>query len=219
MQDSFVFQGKRRQLIEKLRADQVAPAHVLDAMERLPRHWFVDSDFANWAYEDKPVHIGCDQTISQPRTVARQTALLDPQKEEHILEIGTGSGYQAMILSALGAKVVTIERQEELFNKARDLFRSLQPHKVKAFLSDGMLGWPRLAPFDGILVTAGCEIIPKPLLEQLKIGGRMIIPVGPSPDQLTMMRIVRISEQEFKQEAHGAFKFVPLLSGINPKQS
>lgn len=179
----------------------------------LPRHFFLDKAFEEWAYQDKPFPIGKEQTISQPYTVAYQTSLLNVKKREQVLEIGTGSGYQAAILALLGARVHTIERHELLYLRAKSLLSRLQLGNIRCYLRDGYKGLPELAPFDKIIVTAGAEQVPKALLSQLKVGGCLVIPVG-SPSQ-TMQRITRLDEQHYQTESFADFRFVPFLKGID----
>ena len=171
----------------------------------------MDTTFEDLAYQDKAFPIGNEQTISQPYTVAYQTELLQVKKREKILEIGTGSGYQAAILALLGARVYTVERQEALYLKASKLLKKLKMENVRCFFKDGTKGLPTFAPYDKILATAGAEEIPQHLLNQLKIGGWLVIPVGIGVQQ--MLRITRLSETEYEKEVFGNFKFVPFLSG------
>lgn len=180
----------------------------------IPRHLFLDSAFAKWAYTDVAFPIDSDQTISQPYTVAIQTELLDLKGTEKVLEIGTGSGFQACVLSYLGTKVYTIERQEKLFFKTDNFLNNLGYGRIRTLLGDGYKGSPRFAPFDRILVTCGAPFVPQDLLDQLKIGGIMVIPLGEGDIQ-RMIRIVKVSPTQFKKEDFGAFKFVPFLEGIN----
>jgi len=209
MIDSYKHQGLRKLLIENIRAKGIRDNNVLRAMEIVPRHFFFDSSFLKYAYEDKPFPIGAGQTISQPYTVAFQTELLHILKGDKVLEIGTGSGYQACILSEMGAKVFTIERQRTLFNSAIKFLPTLR-YPIKVFYGDGYKGLPAFAPFDKILVTAGAPYIPEPLIEQLKIGGILVIPVGASDVQI-MTTITKTGEKESVKREHGSFRFVPLL--------
>ena len=186
---------------------------VLDAVGKVPRHLFMDSGFLDHAYQDKAFPISAGQTISQPYTVAFQTELLNLKPKDKILEIGTGSGYQTAILLELKAVVYTIERQLELYKKTKLFLEKIGYRPKKMVFGDGYKGLPDEAPFDGILVTAGAPEVPKALLEQLAIGGRLVIPVGVK-DQI-MMRITRISDKEFKKESFGTFRFVPLLEDKN----
>jgi len=187
--------------------------NVLDAIGKIPRHLFMDSGFIDHAYQDKPFPIAADQTISQPYTVAFQTELLQVKKGDKILEIGTGSGYQAAVLIEMGAKLYSIERQLELFKKTSKFLPKLGYRAKKLIFGDGYVGFEEEAPFDGIIVTAGAPFVPKPLLNQLKIGGRLVIPVG--EDVQTMTLFIRKGEKEFEKHDHGSFRFVPLLEDKN----
>lgn len=213
MEDTYRHKGMRRILVNTLREKGITDERVVAAIEALPRHFFLDKAFEEQAYEDKPFPIGSDQTISQPYTVAYQSSLLSVEKRDRILEIGTGSGYQAAILSLLGGRVFTVERQETLFAKTRKLLETLGLGKIQCFLRDGTKGLPEFAPFDKILVTAGSTEIPEALPQQLKTGGRLVIPVGDEQGQ-KMIRITRLSETEFQKEVFDNFRFVPLLTGI-----
>jgi protein-L-isoaspartate(D-aspartate) O-methyltransferase len=199
----------RRQLMETVRDKGIRDQRILDAINKIPRHFFMDSSFDAFAYRDVPFPIGAGQTISQPYTVAFQTELLEIKKGDKVLEIGTGSGYQACVLMELGAKVFSIERQRELYNKTRILLRELN-YNPKLFYGDGYKGLPTFAPFDKILITAGAPEIPKELLKQLKINGLMVIPVGGSEGQ-KMIKIKKIADNEFEKSEHGDFAFVPML--------
>jgi protein-L-isoaspartate(D-aspartate) O-methyltransferase len=181
----------------------------------VPRHFFLDKAFEEHAYEDKPFPIGCEQTISQPFTVAYQTVLLDIKNGDRILEIGTGSGYQAAILAALGAKVFTVERQEQLYFNTKKLLHELGFKTVNCFFRDGSTGLAEKAPFDKIIVTAGAPVIPEPLKEQLAVGGILVIPVGETVQK--MLRIKRLSAAEFQEERLDDFRFVPFLEGVSRK--
>lgn len=202
----------RRQLIQELRRKGIADERILEAMGTLPRHYFLDPGFEEWAYQDQPFPIGSDQTISQPYTVAYMTELLEVRKRDKILEIGTGSGYQAAVLAILGGRVFTVERHKTLHEKAKALLLELGFDRIRVFLRDGYKGLPEYAPFDRIIVTAGAPSVPKPLLEQLAIGGILVIPVG--VDSQTMLKITRVSETSYQEEAKGGFRFVPFLGGI-----
>lgn len=203
----------RRRLIEDLRHKGIDDERVLQAMGALPRHFFLDHAFEEWAYEDKAFPIGNEQTISQPYTVAFMTSLLNVQKRDKILEIGTGSGYQAAVLALMGARVFTLERQEGLYRRAQSLLHTLRPGNIRCFYRDGHRGLPEFAPFDKIIVTAGAERRPRPLLRQLKAGGVMVVPVGGTAQR--MYRITRRSDTEFEEEPFGTFRFVPFQDGVN----
>ena len=199
----------RKKLTEIVASKGIIDKNVLDAINTVPRHLFMDSGFIDHAYQDKAFPISAGQTISQPYTVAFQTALLQVNPGDKVLEIGTGSGYQTAILLHLKARVYTIERQLSLFKKTQLFFQKMGYRPKRFVFGDGYKGMPDDAPYDVIVVTAGAPEVPKPLLEQLKIGGRLVIPVGVR-DQV-MTRITRSSEKEFKKELFGTFRFVPLL--------
>jgi protein-L-isoaspartate(D-aspartate) O-methyltransferase len=205
----------RRKLIDGIRRRGISDERILAAMDALPRHFFLEKAFEEKAYEDTAFPIGCDQTISQPYTVAYQTALLEIEKREKVLEIGTGSGYQAAILALLGARVYTVERQESLYQKAKALLAQLGMRNVRCFFRDGSKGLPEFAPFDKILVTAGADKVPGALLEQLALGGMLVIPVG--SDVQRMQRITRLGADEYKTEEFDHFRFVPFLTGVAKK--
>lgn len=206
--DSYRHQGLRKKLVDEVRRKGIEDERVLDAINSLPRHYFMDSSFLEHAYEDKAFPIGQGQTISQPYTVAFQTQLLEVEKNDKILEIGTGSGYQAAVLYLMGAKVFSIERQRELFLKSKEFFRKFK-YKITSFYGDGYKGLPVYAPFDKIIVTCGAPFIPEDLLSQLKIGGKMVIPVGDNVQK--MLVVEKISENEIKKTEYGDFRFVPML--------
>lgn len=191
----------------------ISDKDVLKAIGNVPRHLFMDSGFLDHAYTDKAFPIAADQTISQPYTVARQTELLELKKGDRVLEIGTGSGYQAAVLLELGALVYTIERQNELFKKTSLFLPKLGYRPKRMVFGDGYRGLEEEAPFDGIIVTAGAPFVPPALLAQLKIGGRMVIPVGEDPQIMTVF--VRKSEKEFEKEEFGEYRFVPMLEDKN----
>ncbi len=214
MQDSYIHKGLRKQLVKLLQNKGITDQRILDGFERIPRHFFIDQAFAEWAYKDVPFKIDADQTISQPYTVAFMTHLLDVKIGDKILEIGTGSGFQAALLAFMGAKTYTIERQEALYIKTGKLLHKLGFDQIRLLLGDGFEGSPRFAPFDKIIVTAGAESVPQKLLEQLAVGGRMIIPVGDYNDVLKMKRITKTSPNSFSEENFGNFKFVPFLPGV-----
>lgn len=212
MQDTFLHKGKRKILVEYLRDRlKITDALVLDAMNRVPRHLFMESIFGDFAYEDRAFPILAGQTISHPSTVAEQSELLELKRSEKVLEIGTGCGYQTAVLVAMGANVFTIERQKELydFSKAKLKLMDFQPN-FQSF-GDGFAGLPEHAPFDKIIVTCGAENLPKELLRQLAIGGKMVIPLGPTDEQI-LYRFTKISETEIETEEFGIYKFVPMLN-------
>ena len=213
MDDSFKHQGLRQKLVAILIKKGIQDKQVLAAIGKIPRHSFMDSGFLDHAYQDKAFPIGADQTISQPYTVAFQTELLDIKPGDKILEIGTGSGYQTAVLCELGAKVFSIERQYELFKKTNKFLPKLGYRPKKLIFGDGYIGLKEEAPFDSIIVTAGAPFVPKPLLTQLTIGGRLVIPVG---DDIQIMTLyTRTSEKEFQKQEYGEFRFVPLLEDKN----
>lgn len=214
MKDTYRHKGMRRRLIEELRRKGIADERVLQAMEHLPRHYFLDKAFEEHAYEDKPFPIGHEQTISQPYTVAFQTELLRVRKRDKVLEIGTGSGYQAAVLALMGARVFTVERYEALYRSAKELLEALGMKNARCFFRDGSKGLPEFAPFDRIIATAGATEVPEALKNQLAIGGILVIPVGAEVQD--MRRIVRRSETEFVEEDTGSFRFVPFLGGTEP---
>lgn len=213
MRDTLKHRGKRNQLADLIAAKGIEDKRVLEAIRTVPRHLFIDSGFEDHAYQDKAFPIAADQTISQPYTVAYQTELLGVSPGDKILEIGTGSGYQTAILLQMKARVYTIERQLELFKKANLFFKKMGYRPKKFVFGDGYKGLPEEAPFDGIIVTAGAPQIPKELMGQLKIGGKMVIPVG--EEEQTMMLITRTGPREFERRSFGAFRFVPLLEDKN----
>lgn len=213
MKDTLKHQGMRNKLAEVVAAKGISDKRVIDAIKKIPRHLFMDSSFEDHAYQDKAFPIGANQTISQPYTVAFQTELLEVTEGDKILEIGTGSGYQTAILLELGAVVYSIERQKELFKKTSLFLPKLGYRPKKMIFGDGYKGFPSEAPFDGIIVTAGAPFVPKPLLSQLKIGGKLVIPVGEKIQVMTLY--TRTSEKEFEKEEFGEFRFVPLLEDRN----
>ena len=182
---------------------------VLDAISKVPRHMFMDSGFIDHAYQDKAFPISSGQTISQPFTVAFQTQLLQIKEGDKILEIGTGSGYQAAVLCEMGAKLYTIERIKELYRKTSSFLPSIGYHPKKMIYRDGFKGYSDEAPYDGIIVTAGAPVVPENLLLQLKINGKMVIPLGESVQK--MLRYKKISTNEYDIEDFGDFQFVPML--------
>jgi len=214
VEDTYRHKGQRRQLVTTLRANGIKNEEILAVIERLPRHFFIDTTFQEAAYENRALPIDADQTISQPYTVAFQTELLEVKKREKILEIGTGSGYQAAVLSMLGARVYTVERIKSLYQQAKTTFEEVGLLGIRSYYRDGNKGMGEFAPFDKILVTAAAETIPTKLIEQLKVGGYLVIPVGKKDEIQRMLRLQKTSEdQEFTQEDFGAFRFVPMLSG------
>ncbi len=213
MKDTFKHKGLRQQLVKIIKTKGIKDSNVLKAIGKIPRHLFMDSSFLDHAYQDKAFPIAADQTISQPYTVAFQTELLHVKAGDKVLEIGTGSGYQTAVLCELGAKVYSIERQNELFKKTSKFLPKLGYRAKKLIFGDGYLGLKEEAPFDGILVTAGAPFVPKPLLSQLKIGGRLVIPVGDDIQVMTMF--TRKGPKEYEQEEFGEFRFVPLLEDKN----
>lgn len=211
MTDSFLAKGKRKKLVDELREKGITDEEVLRAINTVTRHDFMDPAFLNHAYVDKAFPISSGQTISQPYTVAVQTELLHVKKRDKILEIGTGSGYQAAILAEIGAKVYTIERYRELYLKAQRTLTSLG-YSADFFYGDGYEGKPQYGPFDGIIITAATPEIPEKLPPQLKIGGRLVVPLGNSTSQV-MTLVIRKGENDFEYSSHGSFVFVPLLKG------
>ena len=210
MEDTFRHKGLRKKLVEHLRDKGIKSLGILDAINTIPRHLFIDNAFVNFAYQDKAFPIGSEQTISQPYTVAFQTELLDVKPYERILEVGTGSGYQAAVLSLLHTEVFTIERQKKLFLKTKNFLPDLG-YNCMFFYGDGYKGIPNFAPFDKIIITCGAPYIPKDLLDQLKVGGKMVAPIGEGDVQV-MHLIQKISNQENKISTHGNFSFVPMLN-------
>ena len=209
MKDDFKTQGMRRKLIFLVREKGITDDRVLEAMMKVPRHFFMDQDFQRQAYSDAAFRIGNGQTISQPYTVAYQTSLLDVKRGEKVLEIGTGSGYQTCVLLELGAKVFSVERQKDLYDKAKVFLPSIK-YNPKLFYGDGYKGLPAFAPFDKILVTCGAPFIPQDLLGQLKIGGTLVIPVGGGRQQV-MTTVLKLSESDFETHELDHFSFVPML--------
>ncbi|MBP6759726.1 MAG: protein-L-isoaspartate(D-aspartate) O-methyltransferase [Flavobacterium sp.] len=213
MKDTAKHQGLRNQLVTLLKEKGIVDKSVLDAIGKIPRHLFLNSSFADFAYQDKAFPIGAGQTISQPYTVAFQSQLLEVKKEHKILEIGTGSGYQTAVLCTMGAKVYSVERQNELFKQTSILLPKLGIRPKHLSFGDGYKGLPNHAPFDSIIVTAGAPIIPQALMAQLKIGGRLVIPLG--EENQTMTLLIRKNETQFEKHEFGDFKFVPLLENKN----
>jgi protein-L-isoaspartate(D-aspartate) O-methyltransferase len=212
--DSYQHKGLRKRLVDLLRTKGITDERVLDAINAIPRHFFLDSAFDLRAYEDKAFPIEADQTISQPYTVAYQTQLLQIKKSEKVLEIGTGSIYQSSVLAEMGARVYTIERQKKLFDAQKDfVFRSKYPN-IKFFYGDGFEGLPAFMPFDKIIITAAAPFIPPKLIEQLKPGGMMVIPLDEGEVQ-RMLRITKNEDGTLKEESFEEFSFVPMLTGKN----
>ena len=213
MKDNYKFLGRRRGLVDEIKRKGITDKLVLDSFLLTPRHCFVDSGLEEHAYIDKALPIIEDQTISQPFTVAFQTQLLCLAKKQKILEIGTGSGYQSAILYNIGVDVYTIERNHKLFRKTSELFNKLNIKPKRFKYGDGYKGLPEDSPFDGIIVTAGAPEIPNELLKQLKVGGRLVIPIGNKSQ--TMLRVTKKSNTKYKKEKFGNFRFVPLLKNKN----
>jgi len=212
VEESFEAKGKRKRLIEELRSKGITDESILKAMGRVPRHLFMDDAFLKHAYQDKAFPIAAGQTISQPYTVAVQTMLLNVGKRDRVLEVGTGSGYQAAILAEMGVKVYTIERQRELYRKAQVLLGSMG-YRIQFFLGDGYEGQPQYGPYDGIVITAATAEVPDKLLRQLRIGGRLVVPRGDRDTQV-MTLYTRRAEDDYEITTHGYFVFVPMLKGI-----
>lgn len=215
MIDTYQHKGLRKKLIDSLRTKGITDENVLQAMNMVPRHLFMRSDFENFAYKDQAFPIACEQTISQPYTVAFQTQLLSIKKGDKILEIGTGSGYQAAVLCMMGARVFSIERHYDLFVQTRTLMSSMN-YKAELFYGDGYRGKTAFMPFDGILMTAAPEKIPEELLKQLGMGGSLVAPVGGISAQ-KMIRIIKHSDDRYITEEHGDFVFVPMLGGTSKR--
>ncbi len=215
MQDNFVHKGKRKILVEYLREKiGITDEKVLAAINQVPRHLFIESIFEDFAYQDRAFPILSHQTISHPSTVAEQTELLEISEREKILEIGTGSGYQTAVLVAMNTLVYTVERQKDLHDFATKKLKELHLRPKFQSFGDGFAGLPTFAPFDKILVTCGAEILPTELLKQLKIGGKMVIPLGKTDEQI-LYRFTKTSETHFEKEEFGAYKFVPMLGNTN----
>jgi protein-L-isoaspartate(D-aspartate) O-methyltransferase len=213
-EDQYRHRGLRKKLVEEVRKKGITDERVLDALMAVPRHFFLDSAFDQQAYEDKAFPIGSGQTISQPYTVAYQTQLLQCRPFDKVLEIGTGSGYQCAVLASLGTQAFTIERQKPLFDANRE-FRYLHSFpNIKFFYGDGYEGLPTYAPFDRVIVTAAAPFIPTKLIDQMKVGGVMVIPVNEGDFQ-RMLRITRISADDINEEKFDLFSFVPMLEGKN----
>lgn len=217
LEDAYLHKGLRNQLVGLLKEKGITNAAVLDAIGSIPRHFFLDSAFDRIAYEDRAFPIAADQTISQPYTVAYQTQLLDIQQGDKVLEIGTGSMYQTTVLAQMGAKVFTIERQKQLFDQtAKYIFREQYP-TIYFHFGDGFEGLPEFAPFDKILITAAAPAVPEKLWQQLKIGGKMVIPLDESDTTQRMLRLTKKRDGKEKRESFDEFSFVPMLEGKTQK--
>lgn len=214
MEDTFKHLGWRWQMVDALREKGIADESVLRAMTEVPRHLFLETMLDYMAYEDRALPIKCGQTISQPSTVAFQSALLDAKADMKVLEVGTGSGYQTAVLCALGLRVFTIERQKELFDLSKKRLQALK-YRAKCFLGDGYKGLPEYAPFDRILITCGAPEVPADLLQQLKVGGVMVVPVG--GDRQEMLRIAKMGDKDsdLLQQRFGDCNFVPMLEKLD----
>jgi len=210
--DTYRHKGLRRELVEFLHKKGISNQEVLSAIDRVPRHVFFDKAFMEHAYEDKAFQIGQGQTISQPYTVAYQSQMLNAEKGMKVLEIGTGSGYQAAVLAELGLKVFSIERFKALHKKSKQMLQDLGYHSIKTFFGDGYAGLPTYAPFDRVIITAAAPEIPKALLQQLKVGGLMVIPIGKGEDQ-QMLSIRKVGEDSYEHSEGELFRFVPMLPG------
>ena len=213
-EDSYRHKGLRKKLIDTLRSKGITDDQVLEAMNNIPRHFFLDSALDETAYEDRAFPISEGQTISQPYTVAYQTQLLMIKPTDKVLEIGTGSIYQASVLAEIGAKVFTIERQKKLFEKTKDFVLKAKYPNIKFFYGDGYEGLPTFAPFDKVIITAAAPFIPPKLIEQLKTGGKMVVPLNEDAHQ-RMLRLTKNADGSFSEEAFDNFSFVPMLTGKN----
>jgi protein-L-isoaspartate(D-aspartate) O-methyltransferase len=213
-EDNYLHKGLRKQLVQILRDKGITDERVLAAIEAIPRHFFLDPAFERIAYEDRAFPISAGQTISQPYTVAYQTQLLEIKKFDKILEIGTGSAYQACVLAEMGAMIYSIERQKALYDFVGQFFFLKNYPNIKRFYGDGYEGLPSFAPFDKVIVTAAAPLIPPKLIEQMKPGGILVIPVGEDGGQ-KMMKISKLADGSTKEEVLGDFTFVPMLEGKN----
>jgi protein-L-isoaspartate(D-aspartate) O-methyltransferase len=213
-EDTYRHKGLRKKLVDVLRDKGITDNNVLQAINNIPRHYFLDSAFDEIAYEDRAFPISDGQTISQPYTVAYQTQLLQVSHGDKILEIGTGSIYQASVLAEIGAKVFTIERQKNLFDKTRNFVLKTNYPNIKFFYGDGFEGLPTYAPFDKVIITAAAPFVPPKLMEQLKVGGKMVIPVDEGPHQ-RMLRLTKNAASNYEEEVFENFSFVPMLTGKN----
>ncbi len=214
VEDNYRHKGLRKRLVEELRDMEITNSEVLAAIGAIPRHAFMDTAFLNFAYTNKAFPIAAGQTISQPYTVAMQSHLIDCQPKDKVLEIGTGSGYQTAVLCQLGYKVFSVERQKELFTKAKKVLKQLQ-YEAYLVYGDGYKGLEGYGPYSGIVVTCGAPELPKMLLKQLKIGGKLVVPIGASEDVQVMKRYTRVADNEYVEEDFGHFKFVPMLPHRN----
>ena len=212
-EDTYRHKGLRKKLISSLRNKGITSEKVLEAMNEVPRHFFLDTALDNIAYEDRAFPIAVGQTISQPYTVAYQTSLLEVQPQDKILEIGTGSIYQATVLAEMGAKVFTIERQKKLFELTQKFVLKSKYPGIKFFYGDGFEGLPTFAPFDKVLITAAAPFIPPRLIDQLKIGGKMVLPLETEAGSQRMLRLTKTADGKFAEEEFEQFKFVPMLKG------
>ena len=218
MDDSYRHQGLRRRMVDQLRADGITDEAVLEAMNDVPRHFFVEVGLDVAAYDEAPLKIGCEQTISRPSTVAMQSQLLMLEGGMRVLEIGTGSGYQTAVLCRMGARVYTIERQSGLYNRTKPLLQQLG-YSAQCYLGDGYKGLPqfRFTPFDRVLITCGAPFVPPALMSQLRIGGIMVIPVGEGEQEMLRITKQGETEEQWEVERFGKFNFVPMLQGKNMK--
>jgi protein-L-isoaspartate(D-aspartate) O-methyltransferase len=213
-EDTFRHKGLRQKLINQLKEDGITSTAVLEAMNAIPRHFFIDSALDNIAYENRAFPIAADQTISHPYTVAYQTQLLNIKRMDKVLEVGTGSGYQACVLAQLGARVYSIERQRELYNKIQEFDFVKKYPNLKIFLGDGFAGKATFGPFDKIIITCGAPFIPPKLMEQMKVGGIMVVPVDEEGKQ-RMIKVTKENEGKYIEEKLDVFSFVPMLEGIS----
>lgn len=216
MEDTYRHKGLRQQLVQEIKRKGITDPEVLNAIDQVPRHFFFDSAFTEQAYDDKPFPIGSGQTISQPFTVAFQTQLLEVSPSEKVLEIGTGSGYQAAVLAFMKAKVYTIERQKELFLRSQQVIHQMGYKRIVFFYGDGYKGQPAYGPYDKILITCGAPSLPENLIEQLKPGGYLVAPIGKGKVQ-EMFRYIKNEDGSLTEEKYGNFSFVPMLKGTNEK--
>lgn len=216
-EDTFLHKGLRTKLVDELVKLGIKDAAVIAAIQKIPRHFFLEPGFERYAYENRAFTILANQTISHPYTVAFQTELLAIKKFDKVLEVGTGSAYQSCVLAELGAQVFSIERQKELYDYANHFFYLKKYGTIKRFYGDGFAGLPTYGPFDKIIITAGAPKIPEQLVAQLKTGGIMIIPLGEN-EQQQMLRLTKLEDGSLKEEHYGSFSFVPMLEGKNDKR-